>query len=320
MFSKRLALIFAGLLLVAVLGACAPIPETTEAPTAAVRSDATPSSLATSAVAATEPPAATATPAIPDPKSDPQAALLYAGGGDKFESAEFSYAMTMTMAPADDASAEAMAEQAAIIEDFKMDLKGAGAIEIVDAETGKANMRMDMDLNAAGQQMQLEMIMIGETAWIKMPGQDEWTKVEGEQARTALPTGVTPDQMLEDFKDAVDVQWIEDVTLNGEEVSHLRFSLDPSEIDLEALTGSIVQGQDLSTEELEAMMKDMKPVVDVWLTKSGLELRAQKTELDWVMSLPAEANMGTAKLRILMTMDAEYSKVNEPVTIEPPAE
>jgi hypothetical protein len=43
-------------------------------------------------------------------------------------------------------------------------------------------------------------------------------------------------------------------------------------------------------------------------------------QLDWVMGLPEDANMGDAKLRITMLMDAEYSKVNEPVTIEAPAD
>ena len=191
-------------------------------------------------------------------------------------------------------------------------------MDMTDPENIK--MRMDMDMNASGQQVSIQVVMIGKTAWVKMPGQDTWTKAEGDQALSSLPAGVTPEQMMDDFKDAVDVEWVEDTTLNGEEVSHLRFTMDPSKMDLESLTSSLTQGQELSSEELQAMIKDMKPVVDVWLSKANLQIRGQKTNLDWVMALPAEANAGDAKIRFVMSMDAQYSKVNEPVTIEAPKE
>ncbi|MCU0508709.1 MAG: hypothetical protein MUC34_09940 [Anaerolineae bacterium] len=313
MHTKRVALIFAGLLIVAALGACAPLPPaTTEAPTVAA------TAVVTAEPTATEAPAATPTPALPDPKTDPQAALLYSSAGEMFKTAEFTYDMTMTMAPADDASKDALGDEAAEIENFKMNLAGTGAMDMTDPENVK--MRMDMDMSAAGQDISIEMVMIGKTAWIKMPGQDEWTKAEGDQALSTLPTGITPDQMLEDFENAVDVEWIEDTTLNGEEVSHLRFTMDPSKMDLEALTGDAMLGQEMTPEQLQELMKDMKPVVDVWLSKATLQPRGQKMQLDWVMGLPEDANMGDAKLRITMLMDAEYSKVNEPVTIEAPAD
>jgi hypothetical protein len=315
MFTKRFALLFVGLLIVAGLAACAPVPPATQEPAAPA---ATTAPVATLAPTATEAPAATPTPAMPDPKTDPQAALMFSSAGEMFKTAEFTYAMTMTMAPADDASKEALGDQAAELEDFEMTMNGAGAMDMSDPDNVK--MRMDMDMDAVGQQISIEMVVIGKTAWMKMPGQDEWTKVEDEQALSALPTGITPDQMLKDFESAVDVEWIEDTTLNGEEVSHLRFTMDPSKMDLEALTGSLTQGETIPTEELQEMMKDMKPVTDVWLSRATLQPRAQKMTLDWVMPLPEEASAGGAKLRITMLMDAQYSKVNEPVTIEAPAE
>jgi hypothetical protein len=313
MFTKRVALVFAGLIIVAALGACAPLPPATAEAPAAV---ATP--IATVEPAATDVPAATPTPAMPDPKTDPQAALLYSSAGEKFKTAEFDYAMTMTMAPADDASEAALGDQATEIEGFKLNLTGSGAMDMTDPDDVK--MRMDMDMTAAGQNMSIEMVMIGKAAWIKMPGQDTWTKVEGEEALSSLPTGITPDQMLQDFENAVDVEWIEDTILNGEEVSHLRFTLDPSKMNLESLTGDAMLGQDLTPEQVQELMKDMKPVVDVWLSKATLQPIGQKMQLDWVMGLPEDADMGDVRLRINMLMDAQYSKVNEPVTIEAPAE
>ncbi len=312
MFTKRVALIFAGLLILASLAACAPVPPATQEPAA------TTAPVATAEPTATETPAATPTPAMPDPKADPQAALMYSSGAQLFKTAEFTYTMTMTMSPADDASKEALGDQAAELENFKVDMTGAGAIDMTDTENVK--MRMDMDMNASGQQVSIEMVMIGKTAWVKMPGQDTWTKAEGDQALSSLPAGITPEQMMDDFKNAVDVEWVEDTTLNGEEVSHLRFTMDPSKMDLESLTGSITQGQELTAEQLQEIMKDMKPVVDVWLSKADLQIRGQRTNLDWVMALPDEANAGDAKIRFVMSMDAQYSKVNEPVTIEAPAE
>lgn len=318
MFTRRMALIFAGLLIVASVAACAPLPPATQEATDAT-AVATTAPAATAEPTATAAPSATPTPAIPDPQTDPQAALLYTSGAQLFKTAEFTYTMTMTMAPADDASKKAaLGDQAAELEDFQMTMEGSGAMDMTDTENVK--MRMDMDLDAAGQQMSIQMVMLDKTAWVKMSGQDEWTKVEGDEALSSLPTGVTPDQMVKDFENAVDVEWIEDTTLNGEAVSHLRFTMDPAKMDLASLTGSVTQGQDLTAEQLQEMMKDMKPVVDVWLSKADLQPRGQKMQLDWVMSLPEEANVGDAKLRINMLMDAQYSNVNEPVTIEAPEE
>ena len=97
--------------------------------------------------------------------------------------------------------------------------------------------------------------------------------------------------------------------------------MDPSKLDLGSLTANATGGAGLTPEELQAMLKDMKPVVDVWLTKQGCELRGEKMQLDFVMPLPAEANAGDAKIKLSHDHGHDSSiKVNEPVTIEPPAE
>lgn len=323
MISKRLALILAGLLILASLAACSTVPPITQAPaaqpSAAQPSAATVAPAATDTPAPMPTPAATPTPAIPDAKADAQAALLYASSGKLFKTAEFTYTTTMTMAPADDASAAALGTQADELKNFKMEMQGSGAMEVTDAAAMKSKMRMDMDINAVGQQMQLQMILIDQTAWVKATGQDAWQKVEGDQVQSLTP-GVSPEKMLEDFANAVDVQWIEDVTQGSETVSHLRFTMDPSKLDLGSLTASATGSSDLTPEQVQAMVKDMKPVVDVWLTKPTLELRGEKMTLDFVVPLPEDASTGNVKIRAFMTMDMQFSKVNEPVTIEPPTE
>lgn len=320
MFSKRLALTVAGLLILVFLAACAPVPPATQAPAATQAAPAQqPVAAPTNTIVPSPAPAPTPTPAIPDPKTDPGGALVYASGANLFKTAEFTYTMGMTMEPADEASRQALGAQADQLKNFLMEAKGSGALEVTGPEAMKSRVRMDMNINAAGQDMQIQMIVIDETAWVKLAGQDTWQKVEGEQATSVAP-GMDPEQMLEDFKNAADVEWVEDVTQDGEQLSHLRFTMDPSKTDLSGLTSSITSSADLSAEELQAMFQNMQPVVDVWLAKPTLELRGEKMQLEWVMPLPEIANAGDAKLRMAMMIDMQFTNVNEPVSIEPPAE
>jgi hypothetical protein len=223
------------------------------------------------------------------------------------------------MAPADNASVKALGAQADQLQNFKMEAAGSGAMEVTDPTAFKSKMRMDMDVNAAGQQMNMQMILIDQAAWVKLVGQDSWQEVSASQAQSIVP-GLSTEKMLEGFKEAADVQWIEDVTQGTESVSHLRFTIDYTKLDIGSLTSSLTANSNMTPEQLEAMVKDIKPVVDVWLTKPTLELRGEKMQMDFVMPLPAEANAGDAKIRLAMVMDMQFSKVNEPVTIEPPAE
>ncbi len=322
MFSKRLSLMLAGLLILASLAACAPVPPATQAPaTQAAPAQQEPAPTATTAPtetpAPTPTPAPTNTPAVPDPKTDPAAALLYASTGQLFQTAEFTYTMTMTMTPADDASAKALGAQADQLAAFQMATNGSGAMEITDPTTARYKMRMDMDLSAAGQQMNMRMVMIDQTVWVKLADQDAWQMVDASQAKGFTPS-ISPDKMMEEFKNAVDVQWVEDVTQGSETLSHLRFTMDYSKLDLGSLTSGFTDSANLTAEQTQAMLKEMKPVIDVWLAKPTLQMRGEKMHLDFVMPLPKEANVGDAKIRASMTMDMQFSKVNEPLTIEAP--
>jgi len=308
MSAKRVLLIVAGLLVILVLAACAPLP-----PLAAGE----PAQVATAAPVATATPNPTAAPAIPDPRSDPMAALLYAGQSGAFKSAEFDYVMSLVMEPADEASAAALGDAVEELTSVEMEITGKGAMEITDPDALEVKMRMDMEFSMAGDQMTMEMVMIGQTAWVRVGGTSDWQKVEGEQATSAIPGGMDPQSMFETFKNATDVQWIEDVELNGQQVSHLRFTVDPAKLDLGAFD-SLTNQAEMSQEQFEEMMQGLNPVVDIWLAKDDLGMRREQMALDFVMPLPEEVGAGYVNLRLAMTMDMTFTNVNEPVTIEDP--
>jgi hypothetical protein len=222
------------------------------------------------------------------------------------------------MAPADDASAKALGAEADQLKGYMFEANGSGALEVTDPNSLKSKMRMDMEMKAGGQGMAFEMVLIDQTAWVKMKGDTNWKKIQAEQAKSVMP-GMSPEQLLENFRDAGDVKWVEDVSVDGEQLSHLQFTVDASKLDLGALS-SAGAGSNITPEQLKAMMKDMKPVVDVWLTTPGLEMRGEKMQLDFNVPLPAEANAVDAKIKLSIVMDMKFSKVNEPVTIEAPAE
>lgn len=303
----------AGLILILALAACAPLPAAVQAPAATVAPAAT---LTPTPVPSPTP---TPTPSVPDAKADPVAALLYTGRPGSFNSAEFDYVMTLEMSPADEASAAALGDDAEQLSDVQMKITGDGAMEVTDPGALKSKMRMAMNLDMAGQQMAMEMVIIDQTAWIRVGSEGEWQKVEGEQAMSAIPGGMDPESMLETFQNATDVAWVEDLEIDGEPVSHLRFAIDPAKLDLESLTAMTDQAE-LSEEELQEILKDMQPVIDVWITKANLELRRQVMAFDMIMPFPEELGASDAKLRMALEMDMQFRNVNEPVTIEAPTD
>ncbi len=317
-----------GLFLIVAVGACT--PPAPAAPTVAV--EPTVAATATTAPTATEEPIATAEPTstaeptateepaagIPDVQSDPLGALLYASSGDAMQTAEFEYDMVMTMEPADEAAEEALGPAVGVLSGFTMTATGTGAMEIVDATALKNKMRMQLDMEAAGEQIAFEMIMIEDTVWVRMGEDGEWEMTEADQAETAMPGGMDPNDMMKAFTDATEVEWVEDTELDGEAVSRLRFTVDPAKFDLGSLTGTL--GEDASAEEVEAMLKDMTIDAEVWLTTDELQLRQQRMVIGMIMSLGEELENADARVRMNMDATMRLMNVNEPVTIEPPTE
>lgn len=326
-----------GLVLVLALGACTPppapaaptlAPEPTTAPTTvAAEPTAEPTAEATAtseATATTEPTAAatetteSATGEVPDPKADPMAALLYASSAQAMKTAEFEYEMRMTMEAADDAAAEALGAALDVLKSFAMTATGSGALEIVDPEGTQNKMRMQLDMKAAGQQMQVEMIMVGDTVWTRAGEDGEWQQSDVEKDQSTVPGGMDPNKMLQSFKDATDAEWIEDTELDGTPVSHLRFTMDPTKFDMSSLTATL--GENASAEEIAKMMQDMTIDADVWLTTDELQLRQERMLIGLVMSMADQVDNPDARIRINMDTTMRMLSVNEPVTIEPPTE
>jgi len=234
------------------------------------------------------------------------------------KSAEFQYDMVMTMEPADEAAEEALGPAAGALAGFTMTATGTGAMEILGAAAMKNKMRMQLDMEAAGEQIRMEMVMIEDTVWVRTGEDAEWQMAEADQAGVALPGGMDPNDMLEAFTDATEVEWIEDTELNGESVSHLRFTVDPAKFDMSALTSTL--GEDASAEDIAALLKDMTIDVEVWLTTGDLQLRQQRMLIGMIMSMGEELDNPDARIRMNMDATMRLMNVNEPVTIEPPTE
>lgn len=260
---------------------------------------------------------ATTTGEVPNAQTDPVAALLYAGSAQALQSGEFTYDMSMTMEPADDAAEKALGSAADMLKAFEMKVSGTGAMQAGDAQGQNNKMRMSLNLSAAGRASKVEVVVIGNTVWTRT-GSGAWQRAQARPGQSQLPGGMDPNEMLSAFKDATDVQWVEDTTLNGEAVSHIRFTVDPSKFDMSSLTGNL--GQNASREDVQKLLDNTTIAADVWLTKDNLELRQQQMHI--TMLVPAPEGVGNADTRIRMIMDAtmQMQNINQPVTIEAPAQ
>jgi hypothetical protein len=249
------------------------------------------------------------------------AALLYSSSTGTFRSATFTYEMTMTMKAADEASAQALGKTAQFLETFTMSATGDGAMQVVDAKAGKANMRMDFDMNVMGQKITIQMVMVDNILWIRTGDEKIWQKTvitSTEQAASVMPGGMDPTSMLESFQNATNVQWVEDTTLKGEPVRHLRFAVDPKKLNLDSVLESMSK-EEASSEDLKMIMEGMKVDADVWLRAKDLAVRQEKMVISVVVPAPKALDVPDAKLRMDIGMVMFFDKLNEPVEITSPA-
>jgi hypothetical protein len=265
------------------------------------------------------PPTPTPTPTLPprpDPKTDPQAALNYASERDLVQSMGFTMSMSMTLQPADEEATGALGGVvAAALQAATMTGSGSGLVEVTDSSAGLANMQMTMDINAAGQEMVVETIVLGDKAWTRV-GDGKWTKTAVERAQSSVPGGwggwdpLGIEDMLED---AVDVMYVGEEVRDGQSLHHLRFTLDPATADLGAILGTTgVPG-----EEMDQLLQDAGISADVWLGADDLIPRYYDMTMNF--TLPGLAlGVGDGSLRMVMNIAMAFSDINEPVTIEAP--
>jgi hypothetical protein len=265
------------------------------------------------------PPTPTPTPTappLPDPKTDPQAALNYASERDLVQSMGFTMSMSMTLQPADEEAAGALGGVvAAALQAATMTGSGSGLMEVTDSSAGLANMQMTMDINAAGQEMMVETIVLGDKAWTRV-GDGKWTKTDVERAQSSVPGGwggwdpLGIEDMLED---AVDVAYIGEEVRDDQSLHHLRFTLDPGSVNLGAILGTAGASED----DMSQLMQDAFITADVWLGVDDLIPRYYDMIMNFI--LPGLAlGVGDGSLRMVMNTAMAFSDINEPVTIEAP--
>jgi hypothetical protein len=267
---------------------------------------------------ATPEPTATPKPAFPDPKTDPLAALLYTSVTHPFKTAEFNYEMTMAFKPGDEASAEQLKPVLEQLNSNSSTMTGEGAMAIIDASAGTVNMRMTLELAIAGQTNAVEMVMVDGETWVRLGGEGQtWQK--SDQAATTLSPSLNPTEMAKMLESASAVSWVEETELAGARVHHVHYTLDPSKLDIGQLLASAGSGQ-VPQEQLATMVKEMTVAADVWLSAENLEMRQQRMVISIPLPLPAESGMEGVKLNMDMDMVMRYTRLNEPVTIEAPAQ
>jgi hypothetical protein len=253
----------------------------------------------------------------PDPKADPAGALLYAAA-NPWKTSTFTYTMGAKMSAADDATAKLLGPMADQLSKAMMSGSGKGAIEMKDPATGKANMQMDLDIGAAGQQMAIQMVTIGEDSWMRMGETGEWQK-------SKAPTGAgaaanDPGAMLKYLQNATEVTWVDNKPLNDEPAQHLRFTVDPSKLDLAGLMAGAAGSGKTPPDAVAAMLKDAKISFDAWLVGPDLRVREERMTLNTIFPMGEATGMGNMKLGMELDMTMRFDNFDKPVKIEPPME
>ncbi len=299
-------------------------PTATEAPTVAPTATTVPSPTPAPTPIPSPTPAPSPVPqaSMPDAKADPKAALVYSASAKGLRSATFTYEMNMTMAPADDASTKALGPVASVLSNLAIKASGTGAMQVVDAATGRANLRMDISTEAMGQKILVQTLTVSGTTWTRVGTDGAWQKADIKQAGTTAnaQTGVDPSNMFLAFDGATEVKWLDDNPLNGKPVRHLSFSIDPAKLNLAAVIQKSQNGK-ATPEEIQATMENMTIDAEAWLGAEDLLPHQEKLSIGWVMVMPLPGQAGiNADLKVGMDTLMVFDKLNEPVEIKAPAE
>jgi hypothetical protein len=227
--------------------------------------------------------------------------------------------MNMKMAPADDASKQALGAAAGMLSNLAIKGSGTGAMQVVDPATHRANVKMDMTTDAMGQKFIIQTVTISDTSWVRIGSDGKWQKADANASATTAKsqTGMTPGSMFMAFDSATDVKWLDDNPLNGQPVHHLSFTIDPAKLKLDQIIQNSQNGK-ATPEELQAIMKNMTLSGEAWLGADDLLPRQEKVNMTWVMPLPGGTGTN-ANLKVGMDTTMVFDKINQPVDIQPPA-
>ncbi len=320
-----------------VASAAAPSAAPAAAPAAAPSATALPATATATAVpTATSAPSPTPAPAVlpsptfaptegpqaamPDARSDPQSALLYSASAKGMRSANFTYDMNMAMAPADDASTKALGPAAAILSNLAVKASGSGALQVVDAAKGVANLSMEINAEAMGQTLLIQTVTVSGTTWTRVGTGSAWQKADAatETATAKTEPFVDPGNMLLAFAGATDVRWLDDNPVNDQPVHHLSFRIDPAKLNLAGVLDNSQNGQ-ATPEEVQAIMQQMTIDAEAWLGAGDLLPRQEKMTIGWVMQLPGAMGV-KAQLKVDLDVLMVFDKINQPVEIVAPIE
>ena len=307
------------LALVLVLAACglkapaelAPTQEPSPAPppTAAIAPESSPT------------PLAMRTPVVvPDPKADPLAALRYSILPQILQTAVFTLTVAQTLGPVDASPASVTvkplptAETAADVKISTADLFNFttlswGTVRLVDSTALEATQQWQAGTKLV---LPLDVVVAGDFRWLRFPS-SPWSKegpLGGVDADTQplFGTLMLPEirALLAALGEATTAEWVEDTSIDGESVHHLRFS--PR---LDGLHPCLLSAGLLYTPEPLPCGKGTPGVEgEAWLSAENLTPRQLRLRV-------TQEGIGT-ETRLVINHTLQLRDINRPVEIEPP--
>ncbi len=257
-----------------------------------------PASIAGTALARKQSLAASATPKprptydlskpMPDARADPPAAIDYSAArvAASLRTAVFHIDFNMDFAPADEASAKALATYGAMPSALSIKGQGQGMLQVLDPSSGKADGQLELTLNVMGKSLEMKTVVISDTVWTRQ-GAGPWQRAPASSSQSAGL--MNPAGWLRSFETGQKAEWVDDKPLDGQPARHLRLQMAPGKFDMAQLAQEEGDKFPLSGlgDIMSQMAVDMQGSTDVWLSAADLTPLQQRMTLGWDMSIPA---------------------------------
>jgi streptogramin lyase len=296
------------LALALLLSACGPEPTPTPEPTTVVLAPTeTP-------VPPTDTPVPPVTPspeagAMPDPRTDPAGALRYTDFPASLGSVGFTSTFLLTADPE---------------ENWGYGIETArsfGTIHVVDYDAGEIDMEVHVNFSIATYGQDLHVIRSGDRAWARFAG-IQWQEIpadtlESDDWERMVWGGWHPLNALEPFDSATEVEWVEDVLLDGEPAHHLRVVFDPEKMQhLDATAKARYEYQWYHLVGAEAGYGTPTSVdvqADVWLAAEDLAVR----QIDMLIQVVTQEDSGGEKTTCTITRTVHFDAGDPDAIAEP---
>jgi formylglycine-generating enzyme required for sulfatase activity len=313
MFPNRFPLLAMGFILIAcALAACAghpappSLPPSVQPPLGA--STPAPPTATPAPPTATRLPTATLTPALPDPKTDPLAALRHGHFPEGLDSIAFKSTYSIYADPRAEFDNAGYGPETARIE---------GKLNVVDFAAGKIDMELCISrtLSLVNFHQEIHLIRLGDRAWQLTEGASpmweefEAANLDSAEAERMFWGGWHPLYMLEPFDSVTEAKWVETGSLDGKPAHHLHVVFDPAK--MRYLNGATKARWEHWLPSLldpkvanygKAASADVR--ADVWLAADDLSVKQIESHIQ-VVTQQDEGGKGKINWTIIRTLTLE---------------